>query len=115
MGIEFQEKYLEFLEERRNKNLGEKLEIVNYSMGLIGEASEISELIKKWYFQGHTLDRGKLAEELGDTFFYFMALLKIFEINLDEIMENNMDKLTKRYPNGFNKEDSIKRADVMHQ
>lgn len=105
--------YLEFVEERRNKNVSVGLEVVNYSMGLVGEAAEVSELVKKWYFHKHTVNVDELAEELGDVLFYFMALSKMFDIDLEEIIKNNMNKLSKRYPKGFNSEDSIKRVDTL--
>ena len=36
------------------------------ALGLTGEAGEFADLVKKWYAQGHPLDRARMIEELGD-------------------------------------------------
>lgn len=107
--------YIKFVDDRRNKNINLNLEVVDYALGLVGESAEVSELIKKWFFHGHALDMEKFIEELGDNFFYFIALLKIFDIKLEDVISKNMDKLSKRYPEGFSSEDSIKRVDKIQE
>ena len=54
-----------------NVDASEREQILNYALGLAGEAAgEVGEMVKKAMFQGHELNRNKLAEELGDTMFY---------------------------------------------
>lgn len=105
------EEYKKFVSARRNNNVTVSLEVINYTMGLVGESAEVSEIIKKWYFHRHNKNFEELKEELGDTFFYFMALLEMFGLELEDIINANMEKLSKRYPDGFTSEDSIKRVD----
>ena len=38
--------------------------IINGAMGLCGESGEVIDLIKKWAFQGHSLRKQDIAEEL---------------------------------------------------
>jgi NTP pyrophosphatase (non-canonical NTP hydrolase) len=84
----------------------------NYGMGLAGEAGEIVDLIKKEVHHGHFPQPGLIREELGDLMHYVVGVATLYGLTLDEICEENIWKLKKRYPNGFNTEDSIKRVDV---
>lgn len=84
----------------------------NFSMGLSGEAGETVDYLKKVIFHGHPIDKGHLTKELGDVLWYIANLSDIYEIELEEIAENNINKLKKRYPEGFTEESSIKRVDT---
>lgn len=88
---------------------GQKIGLVEALFGLVGEAGECLDLLKKNMFQGHPLDTEKLAEELGDVQWYLaMASFEIGQ-QLDEIAMKNIKKLKIRYPNGFNSADSVNR------
>lgn len=73
------------------------------TMGLTGEVGEVSEIIKKHVFYSKSLDMTHLKEEMGDVLFYFVWLLDEMGLTLEEVMNYNIDKLSKRYPNEFNK------------
>lgn len=81
------------------------------AMGLCGEAGEVSEVIKKFLFQGAVLDRNKLLKELGDVRWYFELLCIALNTTIEEVEAINMEKLAKRFPNGFTVDDSAKRVD----
>lgn len=83
--------------------------LCSYSMGLVGESGEVVDYIKKIVFHGHKFSKEKLIEELGDVLWYFTMLTSICDIQIDEVMRKNIEKLRKRYPNGFTCEDSINR------
>ena len=83
----------------------------NFSMGLSGEAGEVTDLLKKHLFHGHILEKDKLEEELGDVLFYLAGLATIHGLNLENIAEANVSKLSKRYPEGFDKDKSINREE----
>jgi NTP pyrophosphatase (non-canonical NTP hydrolase) len=73
----------------------------NGVMGLCGEAGECIDIVKKHLFQGHTLDRDKLIDEAGDCLWYLAAVAAGLGISLGEIAEGNVEKLRRRYPDGF--------------
>lgn len=95
------------------KNTGEQ--ISSYSMGLAGETGEIVDYLKKGLFHGHDIDEDKLTEEFGDLFWYIGMLIDIFNLDIEVILEKNIEKLLKRYPEGFKVEDSIKRMNLTCQ
>ena len=84
---------------------------IHCCMGIAGETGEVIDLIKKSVFYGKELDKDKVAEEIGDIMFYIVNLATSLNISMSDILDTNINKLIKRYPNGFSKEDAIKRAD----
>lgn len=81
------------------------------ALGLTGEAGEVADYIKKVLFHSHQLSKEKLAEELGDVLWYLTYLTNISGYSLSEIAELNIEKLEKRYPEGWSVERSIKREE----
>lgn len=81
----------------------------NGLMGLNGEAGECIDLLKKHLFQGHPLDFTELAEELGDVAWYLAVSANVIGYDLSDIFEMNIEKLKKRYPDGFDVEKSVNR------
>lgn len=84
-------------------------QIAYCALGLAGEAGEVVDIAKKWFGQGHPLDLGKVKNELGDVLWYISALACSLDISLEEIATANVEKLRKRYPNGFSVEASLNR------
>lgn len=85
--------------------------LVNGVLGLNGEAGECADIVKKHLFQGHALDTEHLAEELGDVLWYIAVTAYSIGYNLDYIAQMNVDKLRKRYPDGFDAARSVNRDD----
>jgi len=83
--------------------------LINGMLGLFGESGECADLIKKHVFQGHGLDEAHLAEELGDVLWYIAETASGLGVNLETIAQNNIDKLRRRYPDGFDAQRSINR------
>ena len=79
------------------------------AMGLAGESGECVDIVKKVQFQHHILDAEHLIEELGDVLWYIAEAATAIGCDLDYIMEINIEKLKRRYPNGFDSERSINR------
>lgn len=71
-------------------------------LGLSGEVGEFNDMIKKAVFHKTPLDEEHAKKELGDIMWYVAMMATSFGWELDEIMEMNIDKLKKRYPEGFN-------------
>ena len=89
---------------------GEKRLIVS-ALGLAGEAGEFANLVKKMTAHGHPFDQESLKDELGDVLWYLAEAATAVGLNLEDIASQNVDKLIKRYPEGFSEEDSINRPD----
>ena len=85
--------------------------LLNGALGLCGEAGEVADLIKKAAFQGHELDEEKVIEELGDVAWYLAIASEALGVTLGEVLQKNVDKLAKRYPEGFDKASSINREE----
>jgi NTP pyrophosphatase (non-canonical NTP hydrolase) len=84
----------------------------NMCMGLCGEAGEVTDYVKKCLYHAHEYNSNIMREELGDLLWYFVVLADRSGITLDSIMEENIKKLKKRYPEGkFTYEDSLARKD----
>lgn len=98
-------------EEFRNasENDYKNLVLMEGAMGLCGEAGECLELLKKSIFQGHPLYRKDMVEELGDVAWYLAVSAWAIGYDLDDIFKSNLEKLEKRYPNGFEEERSVNR------
>ena len=79
------------------------------ALGVAGEAGEVADQVKKHVGHGHALDRDKLADELGDVLWYVAVMAERIGVPLDEVMARNVDKLRRRYPEGFSTERSINR------
>lgn len=92
-----------------NPALSEKDVLINGVMGLCGESGEAIDIVKKWLAQGHELDKEKLAKELGDICWYLAETATALDLSLEDIMAANIEKLRKRYPEGFDTERSVNR------
>jgi len=82
------------------------------ALGLNGEAGEIADHVKKVMFHGHPLDeetRDKIAKEIGDILWYCAMASRGISLELGEIARMNVEKLKKRYPDGFSTENSLNR------
>ena len=94
-----------------NPKLSKKDVLINGVMGLCGESGEAIDIVKKHLHQGHELDKEKLAKELGDIAWYLAETAWALDIPLEEILQGNIDKLKKRFPEGFSTERSVMRAE----
>ena len=94
-----------------NPELTEKDILINGVMGLCGESGEAIDIVKKWLAQGHELDKEKLAKELGDICWYLAETTTALGLKLEDIMTANIEKLKKRYPQGFDVQCSINRTE----
>ena len=73
-------------------------------IGMQSETGEYAEIVKKCVFQGKELDESvkfHLKRELGDIIWYWAQGVMSLGFTPSEIIEENINKLEKRYPNGF--------------
>lgn len=101
----FQEKSTRTL----NRRCTMEQQITNCCLGIVGEGGEVIDQVKKHLYQGHPLIINNIKRELGDVMFYIVNLANLLDIDMEEVLQMNMDKLEKRYPKGFSVLDSINR------
>lgn len=94
-----------------NTALEMKDQLNNYVFGLVGEVGEVVDLLKKFFYHGHEVDSERLKSELGDILWYVAAIATLFELDLQDIALCNVEKLSRRYPNGFDSQASINRKE----
>ena len=92
-----------------NPALSQKDVLINGVMGLCGESGEAIDIVKKHLAQGHDLDREALSKELGDIAWYLAETATALDVSLEEVFSRNIEKLNKRYPDGFDPERSVHR------
>ncbi len=83
-------------------------------IGMQSETGEFAEIVKKCVFQGKELDESvkfHLKRELGDIIWYWAQGVMSLGFTPSEIIEENINKLEKRYPNGFETIRSENRAE----
>ena len=81
------------------------------ALGLAGETGEFANLVKKMTAHGHSFDPAPLKDELGDVLWYLAEAATAAGLSLNEIAQENVNKLLKRYPEGFSQENSINRKE----
>lgn len=101
--------YQELASRTANNEIPKRERLCVCAMGLSEEAGESVGLVKKHIGQGHPLDVKKIIEELGDTLWYMSAFAAELDVSLEDIALNNIEKLRKRYPEGFSSTASINR------
>ena len=104
--------YQELAQRTSNKELTQFQHLKNGIYGLNGEAGEVIDILKKHEMQGHELDVDGLIDEGSDILWYCAELASGLGITLDDIAEHNVNKLRKRYPDGFDADRSIHRVEA---
>ena len=90
--------YNQFVEDKVFTKGRERL--VENTLGLVGEAGEVSEKVKKLFRDKSKFTDEEVLKELGDVLFYTTALANIFGGSLRKVMEMNMAKLADREQRG---------------
>lgn len=78
------------------------IRLTHASLGMLTEAGEFGNVVKKALFYGKPIDRVNAAEELGDQLWYIAIACQALELDLAEIMLRNIQKLVARFPDSFN-------------
>lgn len=79
-------------------------QLITAGIGLSAESGEFAEVVKKLVFQGKPLTDDvifHLKRELGDILWYVSAACDALDTNFAEIILMNIEKLSARYPAGF--------------
>lgn len=78
--------------------------LIHASMGLVTEAAEFQDALKKALFYGKTLDTTNLKEEMGDILWYLALAMDALDTDFDAEQDRVIRKLKARYPSKFENE-----------
>jgi|SRR6185295_247598 len=85
------------------------IRLLHASMGLVTEAAELMDALKKYIFYGKELDLVNIKEEIGDSQWYTAIALDELGNSYEEIWAAVIKKLQARYKGKFNEEGAINR------
>lgn len=77
--------------------------LMTAGIGLASEGGEFDEIVKKVIFQGKSLDEDTkyhLFRELGDIAWYWINACRALNLDPNEVIKENVNKLINRYPAG---------------
>ncbi len=95
-------------------NWTEPQRLLTGGIGICSEGGELLDLVKKVLFQGKEPTpelRKKIKLELGDVMWYVQQVLIWGGWSLNEVLHENINKLSGRYPEGFSVDKSENRED----
>ena len=86
------------------KNIANIPRLLTASVGMLAESGEFAEISKKIIFKGKEFtddERFHMKRELGDILWDWVQGCKALGFEPEDVMQENINKLEKRYPNGF--------------
>ena len=93
-----------------NASLSREQRLVDAAAGLAEEAGEVLGLVRKHVFMHHELDRARVLTELGDALWCLTTLAGAVGLSLDDVAAGNLEKLRRRYPDGYSDAASVSRG-----
>ena len=78
-----------------------EMDLLHAAMGMVTESAEFLDMLKKHIMYGKELDEVNLNEEIGDMLWYQALAVRSLKNTLSDIMDVNIKKLEKRYPEKF--------------
>lgn len=111
-------KYVE-LSDRTCKHIGPagflldegKYDLLHATLGVAGESGELVDAVKKHVIYGKPLDVANVREEIGDIMWYIALMCRTLDMSLEDLLQENIDKLAKRYPEKYTDELASARLD----
>lgn len=83
--------------------------LMHAAMGMVTESAEFMDALKKHAIYGKPIDEVNLKEELGDKLWYVALAVNTLNTTFGLIMEQNIRKLKKRFPDNFTEEAALTR------
>lgn len=77
--------------------------------GMVTEAGEAEDALKKHIYYGSELDETNIIEEIGDSLYYIALACDVLKLSVEDIMLINHNKLKSRYGDKFSKRSAEKR------
>lgn len=95
---------------RTAASTNKKARLYHGVLGLASEAGEVTGILQKTY-QGHDFAADHMVKECGDCLWMIAEILDAIGVPMSVCMEQNIAKLKARYPDGFDSERSLHRAE----
>jgi NTP pyrophosphatase (non-canonical NTP hydrolase) len=95
--------------ERTLVQKGKDLNLLHGAIGISTEAGEILDAFKRHIYYGKELDVVNIKEEIGDIMWYVAILCRELNLNIEDILQTNIDKLKARYPDKFSETHALNR------
>ena len=92
--------YQEFCGKKAAKFKNREEEIFTWGLGIAGEAGDVASCIKKTFIHKNDQTAG-IKENIGDSMWYIAMICNFFNWDMEEVLKENMEKLKKRYKEGF--------------
>jgi len=83
--------------------------------GMVTEAGELSDLMKKIKFYKASIPRIKFLDEMADQLHYLVMGMNALNVSFEDLMRLNMAKLRARSPNEFTPETAINKDKTKEQ
>ena len=93
-----------------NNDLTKKGQEIHALHGLVGEIGELHSLYQKVY-QGHEFDKHHAMSEVSDMLWFIAEYCTAMGWNLDDVMNTNIEKLKATFPEGFDVDKDLNRAE----
>lgn len=100
--------YQETCKKTAQKCDNKETEIFTWGLGIAGEAGDVASCIKKTISHKNDVREG-IKENIGDTMWYAAMICNFFGWDFEQILDENIEKLKKRYPEGFTFEEAQKK------
>jgi NTP pyrophosphatase (non-canonical NTP hydrolase) len=105
---EYERAYLQKLASQETVSVGRLVNRAALRLSMV--ASEVADVVEKMVYEDYYLDRQYIGGFLIAALVNIEWLCELFETSIEEIAKINIEKLLKRYPNGWNSSDSINRV-----
>lgn len=94
----------ESISPKQGERIAYEVRLLHGAIGLATESGEILDNLKKYIYYGANLDKPNLQEELGDVLWYIALLCNELNVDMQEVMDKNIEKLKRRYGEKFSEE-----------
>lgn len=96
---------------RTAKELPRQVALLHLVSLLADEVGELASAIKKAEVYGQKFDFENIEEEIGDILWASAYAAHVFGMSLETCARKNVEKLARRYPDGYSDENAAQRLD----
>lgn len=106
---EYKEKSQRTFAYRKEPLSENQTDLLHCAIGASTETGELLDAFKKHIYYGKPLDIINIGEEIADTMWYLSNLARMLNLDIEKLLENNIAKLTVRFPDKFTEEKALNR------